>query len=268
MKLLSHGHTSIAGNAGGPYTTYMGAQNVHIDELHNQPVNELFHLHTGTIDTLAVAVTQGDTSIELTDTTGFVAGSAIQINNGQIETTFPIITDVPGGNVLTLDRPLDFAYGIGDQVEVVHTDLSTTAGSLASPIIHQIKPGLGEIWYIQRIIISMTHAAAAADNLFGGIAALTNGVVLRANIGGQFGSFTNWKANSDIILDMFDVTYSDKAGPSLFGTSARGSFTRIGVDVKLDGDNGDYMDVLIQDAGITGLSSFFLNGQGYVEGAP
>lgn len=256
----------IVGNAGGPYKTFKGAVNIHAAEVHTRLVNELFHLHTGIINTLAVDVNSGDTAIQLVNATGFPAGSVLQINDGQIETTFPIITDLPGGNVLTLDRPLDFGYLTGNQVEIVHTDLRTTVGSLAAPVIHKIMPAPGEIWYINRIIITMTHTVEATDDKFGGITALTNGIVLRANVNGQFGSFTNWKTNGDIIGDMYDVRYSDKAGPSLFGTSARGSFSRIGVSVRLDGNVGDFLDVLVQDD-ITGQSSFFINAQGYIEDA-
>ena len=264
MQLLPYGHMSIAGNAGGPYTTYQGAQNVHIDESHGQVVNELFNNHPGISSTIAVAVNAGDTQVEVANDAAFSVNDAVEIHDGVTETTFPIITAKPGANILVLDRPLDFSYGVGDDVDVVHTDLRTSIGSLAAPIVHVIKPGPGQIWFINRIILSMTHSSAAADNLFGNLAALTNGVVLRANINGQYGSFTNWKNNRDIILDMFDVTYSDKAGPSLFGTSGRGSFSRIGVLVELNGDNGDFMEVLVQDD-LQALSSFFINGQGYVE---
>ena len=240
-----------------------GATNVRLGDVNNQIVNELFHLHTGDISTIAVAVTSGDTVIELADATDFSVGDTIQINNGNIETTFPTITVIVT-NTLTLDRPLDFSYDVGAEVEVVHTDLQTTAGTLALPISHVVMPELGKIWQIHRIIVAMTHPAAATDDKFGSINALTNGVVLRANINGQFGSFTNWKTNGDIILDMFDVTYSDKAGSSLFGTSGRGSFSRIGATVRLDGDAGDYLEILVQDD-ITLLSSFFVNAQGYIE---
>lgn len=254
---------SVVGNAGGPYTTYQGAQNIHVDELHNQVVNELFHLHTGTISTVAVATSPGDIGMQLANASAFNIGDIVQINNGVIETTFPQITNKVT-NTLTFDRPLDFGYGIGDTVEVVHSDLSTTVGSLASPIVHTLQPEPGKVWFINRIILAITHSTAAADSTFGDLAALTNGVVVRASLNGQIGSFTNWKNNRDIRLDMFDVEYTDKAGPSLFGTHGRGSFNRVGVLVKLDGTVGDFMDILVQDD-ITGLSSFFVNGQGYVE---
>lgn len=247
---------------GNPVSSYMGAIDVHIAEVHQQIVNELFHFHTGIESTIAVAVTAGDVSIELADATGFLINDTIQINNGQIETTFPIITDTPGGNVLVLDRPLDFNYNIGDIVEIVHTDISDDIGTLLSPVSHVSRPEPGIVWFINRIILTMTHATEATDDRFGGIAELENGFVLRANISGQFGSFTNWKTNEDIILDMYDVRYSDKAGPSLFGTSGRGSFSRIGAWIILNGNNGDFLEGLTQDD-LTGLNSFFINAQGY-----
>jgi hypothetical protein len=235
---------------------------VHVTGVGHPVVNELFHLHTGINSTLASPTAIGATSIELVDATGFSVGDIIQINNGVIETTLPQITAIVT-NTLTLDRPLDYAYSAGDSVEVVHADLSTTAGTLATPISHKCQPESGAIWDLERIILSMTHSSAAADDTFGNLAALTNGVLIRANVSGQFLTFTNWKTNRDIRLDMYDVDYTDKAGPSLFGTHGRGSFNRIGITVKLIGDNGDYLEALVQDD-LTGLSSFLINGQGHI----
>jgi len=235
---------------------------VHLAGVPNAVINELFHNHTGTISTIAANTAVGTTSIELADASAFAVNDIVQINDGEIETTFPRITAIVI-NTLTLDRPLDYAYVIGDAVEVVHADLTTEIGTLSSPISHTITPHEEEIWHIERIIISMTHTSAAADSNFGNIAALTNGVVIRAHINGQFGTFTNWKTNRDIRLDMYDMEYTDKAGPSLFGTHARGSFNRIGVTVRLDGAKGDYLEALVQD-NLTGLSSFLINGQGHI----
>lgn len=255
---------SVAGDQQGNAIRIVTEQDsfpVHIAGIPNAIVNELFHHHTGVVSTLAANTAIGATSIVLADATGFLAGDIIQINNGHVETTFPQITVVTV-DTLTLDRPLDFAYSIGNEVEVIHADLSTDAGTLTSPTSHIVKPSPGEILHIERIIISMTHTGAAADSSFGDLAALTNGVVLRAFIDGQVGSFTNWKSNRDIRLDMYDVEYTEKAGGGLHGTHARGSFNRIGVTVRLDGDKDDYMEMLVQDD-LTGLSSFFVNGQGH-----
>ena len=238
-------------------------ESVHITGNFNAIVNELFHKHTGVTSTIAVPVDAGDISLELADATGFNIGGVVEIHDTVRETTFPIITALPGGNVITLDRPLDFGYSIGDGVDVIHTDLKTEIGTLAAPISHVITPPEGVIWNIERIILTMVHGTAGADDKFGDLLALTNGVVIRANINGQFGSFTNWKTNGDIRRDMYDVSYSDKAGgPAGFGTSGRGSFNRIGVTLRLNGDVGDYLEVLVQDD-LTDLNSFLINGQGH-----
>lgn len=235
---------------------------VHIAGINNAIVNELFHHHTAVNSTLASVSAIGATSIILADATGFVVGDIIQINNGVIETTFPQITIITT-NTLTLDRPLDFSYGIGDIVEVVHADLTTDLGSLATPTSHKLQPEENVIWHIERIIISMTHSSAATDDKFGNLAPLANGIVLRAFINGRFGTFTVWKTNRDIRLDMYDVEYTDKAGSSLFGTHARGSFNRIGVTIRLDGSKGDYLEALVQDD-IRTMNSLFINGQGHI----
>ena len=256
---------SVAGNQEGAdirIVTETDSLPVHIAGVSNAVVNELFHNHTGDASTLAANTVAGDTGIVLDDATAFSVGDTIAISNGTIETTFPQITAIVT-NTLTLDRPLDFAYSIGYDVEVVHTDLKTDIGTLAVPISHIIKPHIGQVWHIERVILSMTHTSAAADSTFGDITALTNGVVVRAFINGQYGTFTVWKNNRDIRLDMYDMEYTDKAGPSLFGTHARGSFNRIGVTVRLDGDEGDYLEVLVQD-NLQGLSSLLINGQGHI----
>jgi len=254
----------IVGNAGGPYTTFQGSLNVHNPQLHNQATNELFHRHAGITSLLAATVNVGDTAVQVANDAAFTVGDAVQINNGNIETTFPIITGKPGGNILTFDRPLDFAYAINDSVEKIISDLRITAGTLAAPVVYQLKPEAGKLQHIHRIILAMTHSAQSTDDKFGSINALTNGVVLRTNVNGQFTSFTNWKTNGDIILDMFNINYSDKSGPSLFGTSGRLSFSRLGVIIKLNGDVGDFMDIMIQDD-LTGLASFSIKGQGFLE---
>lgn len=242
-------------------------ESVHITGNFNRIVNELFNHHTGVASTIAVASIPGDTAIELADVTSFNIGDVIEIHDTVRETTFPIITALPGGNAVILDRPLDFGYSIGADVDVTHVDLRTDVGTLAAPSSHKITPPPGVVWHIERIILTMVHSTAGADDKFGDLAALTNGVVVRANINGQFGSFTNWKTNGDIRRDMYDVNYSDKAGgPAGHGTSGRGSFNRIGVTVRLEGreepEISDYLEVLIQDD-ITGLASCLINGQGH-----
>lgn len=253
--------------SGNPIESLSGAIDVHEADVHNIPINDFLHRHTGTQTTLASAVTAGDTQITVASATGFAVGDLIHLGSTlqYLEPRHPIITAI-AGVVITLDGPVDRAYANGTDVIQAIADMSSVAGTLASPSIYRYYPGDGRVEHVLRILISMTHGAASADNLFGSLTALTNGVHFRANISGQYGTFTNWKDNADIKLDMFDVEYSDKAGPSLYGTNARGSFSRIGVAVRLDSAAGDFLEVLVQDD-LTTMNSFRIKAQGHVEGA-
>lgn len=254
---LTDGNGSAIGSLGG-------AINVHDADVHNIPVNIYLHSHAVTSTTLAAAVTSQDTNITVVDPTGFIVGDQVKIENGITEHNLPEITAV-NGSVLTLDRPLDNNFSIGATVTEVESDMSVL-GSLSTPVSYILAPEAGQVWHIQRILLSMTHSTAGDLGLFGNLARLTNGVLLRANVGGQWATYTNWKTNADIKDDMYDVDFDARStGGGTYGTTGRGSFNRVGVTIRLDGDAGDYVEVLIQD-NLTGLLTFRIKAQGHIEG--
>ena len=249
-----------------PIESLKGALNFHDADVHDVPVNEFFHRHTGIDTTLAVANVAGATSITVVNATGFNVRDFFQIENGVIETTFPQVTAIVG-NVFTLDRPLDNAFSIGDNIEAVSFNMNVV-GSLASPVAFRLIPDQDQLWHIVRFLLGMIHSSAADDSLFGNLPALTNGCVLRAYnaTADQYRTFTLWKSNGDIKMDMFDLVYTDKAGPGVFGTNGRGSVKlATGAVPKLSGIAGDYMELLVQDD-LSGLTKFNLKGQGHIEG--
>jgi hypothetical protein len=243
-----------------------GAINIHDADVHNTPVNEYIHRHTTTTTTLSANADIGDTQLSVVSSVGFSAGDAIHLGPDTVYTFMhhPIVTAVAAG-LLTIDRPLDIAFTSGDDVIQAILDLSSTVGTLASPISYKYWPITGVVEHVTRIIISMVHGSAADDSKFGDLTALTNGVVFRASVGGVIGTFTNWKTNSDIIQDMYDVVYTDKAGGGAFGTRAKGSFLEISVAVRLDSATDDYLEILVQD-NLTALDSFKIKVQGHIEG--
>jgi hypothetical protein len=228
-------------------------------------VNTDMHQHSAVVTTLAVALVGDGTERDITvaDATGFAVNDAIHINTGLEETTHPVIL-VKVGNVLTLDRFIDFAHDVGDTVYKATRNMAPAIGSLATPQEYFVQPPVGEVWYITRLLFSMTHATAGDLGKFGGIAALTNGILLRAKNNGQYGTFTNWKSNSDIKSDMFDVEFDARSGGAgVFGTSGRGSFYRTGAVVRLDGSTSDRIELYNQDD-LSGLVSFTMKMQGHV----
>lgn len=254
---------------GNPINSLKGAIDVHDADVHNVPVNELFHRHSGIITTLAAATVGGVTqSIDVVDGSAFANGDPIQIESTTfIEPTYPIIISGGGTNTFVLDRPIDGTFAIGDSVEQVTTNLAVD-GSV-TPVAFKLQADIDQIWHIVRFLLAMVHDSAADDGRFGNIAGgLINGCILRGFNGatGQYRTFTNWKTNGDIKMDMFDVNYTDKAGAGDFGTNGRGSIKDgTGSVPRIDHNTDDFLELLIQD-NLLSLIRFNLKGQGHIEG--
>lgn len=253
---------------GNELSSLRGALDVHIADVHRSIINQYIHQDTAVQTTVAVQTAVGDISFTVADSTGFTVGRSIHINTTGIETTHPSIISIVG-NVITIDRPLDKIHLIGDEVNQVVINMAQTGqiGTLASPQIYVGEPPPGEVWHITRLLFSMTHGLAGDLGLFGSLPELVNGVVLRSKVNGQFGTLTNWKNNGDIKTDMFDVEFDSRSGgQGSFGTSGRGTFIRTGAILRLDGDQGDQFQVLVQDD-ITALDVFDMKLQGHLEGS-
>ena len=252
---------------GNPIDSFKGGIDVHIADAHDKIINEFFYNITATTTTLTVAANAQDESITVASTAGFSVGDPIDLANGIIEeSTHPIIIGI-AGNIFSLDRPLDSAFAIGDNITKLISNMAVD-GSV-TPVSFRLSPHIGDIWHILRFLINMIHGSAADDSRFGSIASLTKGVVLRKFDGatGEYSTYTNWKNNGDMVLDMFDVDYGDKAGGGKFSTRGRFSIKSATEAVpKISQADGDYLEFLIQDD-LTGVISFIVKAQGHIAGA-
>lgn len=252
---------------------FRGALNVHQADVHRFPVNTHFTTDLANTTTVTPASVAGATQIDVADTTGFVVGRTITIVDGVTqEINGAIVTVVAAGapGTLTLDRPLDFPYPIGAIVSQVDEDISSIVGTLAAPISYRLAPPAGEIWHILRVLISSTFATAADDSKLGNISGgVVNGIVLRQNLAIGNRTITNWKTNADMKRDMFDLTYTDRAGGggggSQYGMNGRWTFKAVDFVPELVGDDGDFMEFLVQDD-LTSLGTFEVHGQGHKVG--
>ena len=241
---------------GNPIDSHHGALDIHDADVHNVPFNEFFHEHTGVETTIAVAVTKGDTAITVDDATEILVGNTLQIENSIVETTFPTVT-IKVGNILTLDRPLDFSFSIGDTVEVVDSEMKVNA-TLAAPRAFRLIPDGNQLWHVISITISIIHTSTGDDSKFGDADALINGLVFRGYNAtmDQYRTLTNWKTNGDIGLDFGDLVYTDKAGGGFHGTKGIVSIKeRSGAVPSIDGSKGDYLEILVQDQLLTLLGA-------------
>ena len=256
--------TLLVNSSGESADVFRGAVSVHTISVHDIPINQLYHRNTGLSTTLSAPVLAGARVLPVDNVIGLLVGDEIRIKNGSIEATFPIIVGI-NVNDIEIDRPIDRDFLLGDSVEQVTSNIKVD-GSI-TPVSFKLTPDGDEVWHIVRFLIGMVHDSAADDSKFGDRSALEKGCVFRAYDGstGLFRTYTVWKTNFDIKMDMFDLVYTDKAGAGNFGTNGRGSIDiATGATPKISGANGDYLELLVQDD-LTGLIRFNLKGQGHIE---
>ena len=256
---------------GNAILSHKGAINVHVADVHEDEINDFLHYHDGIQTLLTTAITAGDTSIVVADVTGFVVNNYIHIVDTGIEKIFPKITaiDVPS-KTITLDSPISHDYAIaGTSIDHILVNMAIANGSLATPVSYRVQPQAGEDYHILRIVGIAVSITAMDDATFAGITALTNGIVIRKYNGttGKFRKYAVWHDNSDIAGDLYDLQYADKAKAGEYGLRFRWSFSKLGLAVKLNGDAGDYLEILIQDnlLGAVDLTNLRVKAQGHAD---
>ena len=242
---------------------------VHVEHLHQTQWLHSMYTDEAASDTLNGAVAAGDQVITLNDATGFSAGDIISLKLGAVHThQYRTIISI-ATNDLTLDAEVDTALTDGSEVQEVSRNLAAKDGS-STPVIFTATPKPSEKIDVMRMILTMTHKSQGTDALLGSLTAITNGLHLRKNNGdGTYETLGIWKDNQDIRGDMYDLQYSDKAGPSTFGTSTRWRiFDGTGSVVNLDAANGESLEIVVQDdltASTNELATLFINWQGHIE---
>lgn len=216
--------------------------------------------------TLANLQAIDDKEIELASVTGFVDDTYVGIfspTDGRFY--FGNQLGAPVSSVITLDTPLDFAFPVGSNVVPTSRDLNVN-GSV-TPVIASVTasgPVANKSVDITRIIVSMVLATQPDDGLFGNIAALTNGIVLRRN-DGEVRNIWNVKANADLAALAYDVTYTARSVPQgSYGMRCRYTFAgqdKHGVAVRLD--PGDFLQLIIQDD-LEALTEFRIIAAGHI----
>lgn len=209
------------------------------------------------------AVAIDDLTIDVTLTTGFVAGAVVVVISGDHFYVGKQIGAV-AGSTITVDTPFDYAFPSGSVVFPANDNLAVDGSGTTQ--IFQIGPvsGTGTLVVdITRVIGYLQSATAMDDAKFAGITALTNGIVLRRN-NGIVDNLLNAKSNSDLALSCFDFDYTSKAPAGSFGARFRNAFCgehNYGVTIRLE--PGDTLELLIQDD-LSALETFRLMAQGHV----
>lgn len=200
--------------------------------------------------------------------TGATIGDYVAIFRGTMGET----TDVYVGKILniatntfTLDTPISHVFEVGDTVLFRDVDIQAANGSV-TPVIFDLPLAPGSVSVdITRVIFTIVCSTEPDDSLFGNIAALTNGLVLRVNSATEgITNICNIKTNGDFAATAYDVTYTDKAGGGAFGVRCLLTFnsqSHFGITLRLNG--GDKLELIVQDD-LTTLNKFRAIAQGHV----
>jgi hypothetical protein len=214
--------------------------------------------------TLATATAFDDRTITLEAGHGFTNNSMIEIDSGTgLFYQSRVLTVAT--NTITVTNPLPCVFPVTSTVRRVSPDL-TVNGSV-TPVIFSAKPPAGVQWDINILSINILDNAEMDDSKFGGITALTNGVLYRTvndctqNI---FNSLDNgcFRRHCDT-----ENPYSDRAGGTgLYGLNTKRHFNSQqgdGVARRIGGhDISEFQAVVADD--LTGLTRFWCVIRGHV----
>lgn len=208
-----------------------------------------------------------DYTMTIADTTNFVDGSfVVCLSDTGGRYWYGYQVGAPVGSVITVDRPFDYAFQVGDGVTSAITNMNVNGATTTQIFRVRIGEPLGGIPVtidVTRIII-VIHADSAVDLAkFGNLTALTKGITLR-RIDGVYQNIFNVKSNSDFASLAFDLNMYAATNPTQGqdGLACRLTFggqNKMGVVLRI-GPNED-LQLLIND-NLTGLVDFTIMVEG------
>lgn len=203
--------------------------------------------------TLAQAVAEDAYTFTATAGHNFTTGDIARFKEGS-RFLRAKVTNV-STNTITIDQPFDYAFSTA-AICARASDNMAVNGSV-TPVVFEISPaGTTLVDDIFSISFELTDDAQMDDSKFGGIAALSRGVLIRA-ITDIKKNITLYKTNGDFRIAGIQE-YSDKSGGGLYGLTAQRIFGSVEWNnciIRLDGARGDILQIIIQDD-LSGLSTF------------
>lgn len=239
-----------------------GGLDINIQDQHTRALDLKFVRAIAIPTTLAADTVVDAHTVELTSAVGFVDGTHIIIAESGTKFYVGDQIGAPAGNVITLDSPMDRIYASGSAVIPASYDMAVD-GSV-TPVVFQVgSADSSTVIDITRVMGYMEDNAVMYDTLFGSIAALTNGCVLRLS-NGEKTNIWNVKTNADLALLGYDLNYPTKVPSGTYSARFRVTYAsqgKHGVTLRLAA--GDTLEFIVQDD-LTAISVFNLMAQGHI----
>lgn len=212
--------------------------------------------------TLASNTVVGAYTLTMTAGHTFANGDEIFIVNPN-RVFYAVVLNV-ATNTLTLDRPIDYIFTAArSTVFEISTNMIVDGSS--TPQIFSIATNVSstDVLHITGYRLNIIDGTAMDDSTFGGIVALTRGLVFR-KINADGTNFVYWsaKTNGDLGILIDNMTYSAKAPAGKYGVSFE-SKLKDSTGVVIELNPGDSLQVIVQD-NLTGLDSLKVLFYGHV----
>jgi len=263
-------HIWLHDGSGNAISSTLGTLDVHTQSVHYEIINMHAVKDEANTDTLDSNASVGDSTIEVSNSSQYAVGNHITIVEGTTAESDILrvqATDGTDPGTLTLDRPLENAFTTASTViSEVDRDLSNGNGTIAAPVVYQIAPPSDETWHIRAVILHIEDGTEPTIDKFGGIASLTNGIVIRQNNGTKR-NLAVIRRNGDMkeYFGAEHVSFIQKSGGGDWATNGFWEFaTHSRAIVRLVGATSDTLQIIIQDD-LTDLSEFEVIIQGHKE---
>ena len=211
--------------------------------------------------TLTVGGALDDYLITVASSTSLAVGQYLTIYSPTANRVFFADVQAVNAQLITLDRPLDFAFEIGSDVTVGSTNMNVN-GSVTPQIFGVRNPGITDIPLvvdISRIMLSSLTASEPQLSDFGDITGgLDRGIQLR-RVDGTYQNIANFKTNMEIKEAVFDLEIQTVAKNSQDGITGRFTFEKLGQVVRIGA--GEDLQIVIQDD-LTSLTTFTVLAEG------
>lgn len=201
--------------------------------------------------TLTTPISVDDEVINVSAGHGFtaVAGEYMVIRIGDLFTQVEVKS--VASNAITVEMPIDTPFP--DTASVIRGNILLNVNGSSIPVDFKYTcdknggvPATIPI-DLNTVVITMQHAGAADDSLFGDSAALSNGFYFR-KINGDKINFGNYKNNQKFRDLGALVEYSDKAGGGNFSTSIVFNLKKVFTqEVRLDPRTADFVLGKVRD---------------------
>lgn len=229
-----------------------GAVPVNIQDQHTHVVETLLSQAVGAPMSLVLDTVIGNYTLTVSPGHSFVAGNELFIVEEQF--SFHALIISVSGDELTLNQPIDKVYTTNGLLFEVSSKLNVDGSTTPEEFTITLGSSATISLDITGIRFVITDGVDMDDGKFGGISALTRGIVFQQVHADGTHNLWTAKTNGKLRLLMNHVEYSDKAPADAYGFSATWKISEDnGVTLRLD--PGDSIKLIVQDD-LTGLTSF------------